>query len=156
MSPKVCLVFTSPVPFATVIAPPPIVHRAAFPLESTQLSRFFPSNRMIASEGGAEASFPGDTMGGSGCQTSVSFGSGLSWEKAAMVIKRISVAHKEYFIVQWLWSKINIPDLKPDNIGLHFTEGSKIICNILDFFAFVVFHRLQDLVRSESHFQLVS
>src|SRR5687768_3758145 len=155
MSPKVCLVFTSPVPFATVIAPSPTVHRAALPLASTQFSRFFPLNKTIASEGGADASSPGDTTGGSGCQTSVSLGSGLSCEKAVMVIIRTSAAHKQYFIVQRLWSKINIPGLKPVASYL-FTRWSKVICNILDFFAFVILHHLQDLVGSEGHFQLVS
>src|SRR5580700_9238002 len=40
----------------------------------THSSRFLPSNKMIASEGGAAQVAPGVTTFGSGCQTSVSSG----------------------------------------------------------------------------------
>src|SRR5579864_2684014 len=43
-------------------------------LAETHSSRFFPSKRMIASDGGLPHSEPGVTTFGSGCQTSVSSG----------------------------------------------------------------------------------
>src|ERR1700761_2715479 len=59
----------------TVIAPPAIVQRAGdLSRLDTHSSRFFPSNRMMASEGGAAFSWPGVTIGGTGSHTSVSWG----------------------------------------------------------------------------------
>src|SRR5271157_4451158 len=71
-----------PADLATVITPSATVHCARdLSLADTHSSRFFPSKRMIASEGGAPQVAPGVTIFGSGSQTSVS--SGLGPDEAA-------------------------------------------------------------------------
>jgi hypothetical protein len=47
----------------------------------THSSRFLPSNRTMASEGGAESTAPGVTTLGTGSQTSVSCGLPLPWAR---------------------------------------------------------------------------
>src|SRR5271169_2491087 len=66
-----------PADLATVIIPSATIHCAGdLSLADTHSSRFFPSNRMMASEGGAPQVAPGVTIFGSGSQTSVSAGLG--------------------------------------------------------------------------------
>jgi hypothetical protein len=68
-----------PVPFSTVIAPFSTFHLAGLCSLSIQLDRSFPSNKMIASEGGSCEVVPGVIAFGSGSQTSVDLGS-VVWE----------------------------------------------------------------------------
>src|ERR1019366_271506 len=66
-----------PADLATDITPLATVHCAGdLSFAETHSSRFFPSNRMMASEGGAPQVAPGVTTFGSGSQTSVSAGLG--------------------------------------------------------------------------------
>src|ERR1035438_7622405 len=66
-----------PADLATDITPSASVHCAGdLSFADTHSSRFFPSNRMMASEGGAPQVAPGVTTFGSGDQTSVSAGLG--------------------------------------------------------------------------------
>src|SRR5690606_5093493 len=97
MSPKVCFVLMSPVPLTTVIAPSATVHLAALPFRSVQLSRFRPSKSTIASDGAAPGVLPGVTTLGSGSHTSVSFGLGLFW-LYAVVVMRTRAEMMQYFI----------------------------------------------------------
>src|ERR1017187_1700476 len=74
-----------PADLATDITPSATVHCAGdLSFADTHSSRFFPSNRMMASEGGAPQVAPGDTIFGSGSQTSVSAGlgpgKGAAWD----------------------------------------------------------------------------
>src|SRR5437762_11925042 len=62
----------------TVSVPLDTIHFARdLSLDETHSSRFFPSNRTIASEGGALQSTPEVTTSGTGCQSSVSSGFGF-------------------------------------------------------------------------------
>src|SRR5271166_5065118 len=66
-----------PADLATVITPSATVHCAGdLSFADTHSSRFFPSKRTMASEGGAPQVAPGVTTFGSGSQTSVSAGLG--------------------------------------------------------------------------------
>src|SRR5450755_4883786 len=72
-----------PADLATVITPSATVHCAGdLSFADTHSSRFFPSNKMMASEGGAPQVAPGVTTLGSGDQTSVSAGLGPGEEAA--------------------------------------------------------------------------
>src|SRR5580704_7979804 len=63
----------------TVMTPSATIHFAGdLSWADTHSSRFFPSNRTIASEGGALQVAPGVTIFGTGSQTSVSSGFGLA------------------------------------------------------------------------------
>src|SRR4051812_46048421 len=67
--------FPTPFSLFTVKTPSATVHLAGdLSLTNTQLSRFFPSNSTIASEGGSVLWGPGVTIFGTGSQTSVSCG----------------------------------------------------------------------------------
>src|SRR5215471_1584589 len=72
-----------PAALFTVITPSPTTHCAGvWSFTATHSSRFLPSNRMIASDGGAPQVAPGVTTTGSGDHTSVSSGlraCGLAW-----------------------------------------------------------------------------
>src|SRR5687767_7529592 len=62
----------------TVITPSATVHFAGdLSLVATHSSRFFPSNRMMASAGAVQVLVPGATTFGTGSQTSVSSGRGF-------------------------------------------------------------------------------
>src|SRR5215467_4003554 len=81
-----------PAPLFTVMTPSATVHFAGADRScaDTHSSRFFPSNRMIASDGGAPHSAPGVTAFGSGCHTSVSSGFAVDcceYRDAAMKMK---------------------------------------------------------------------
>src|SRR5450755_91112 len=72
-----------PADLATVITPSATVHCAGdLSFADTHSSRFFPSNKMMASEGGAPQVASGVTTLGSGDQTSVSAGLGPGEEAA--------------------------------------------------------------------------
>src|SRR4249920_3814724 len=75
MSPKVCFVLTSPVPFATDIAPSFTSHFASPPDKVLHFDKSFPSKRTIASDGATPGLEPGVTFFGFKSQTSVTFGS---------------------------------------------------------------------------------
>src|SRR5579864_4493881 len=75
----------------TVMTPSATIHFAGdLSCAETHSSRFLPSNRMIASEGGAAHGSPGVTTFGTGCQTSVSsglaVGAGCCWAFMEMLI----------------------------------------------------------------------
>src|SRR5271169_2971429 len=73
-----------PADLATVITPSATVHCAGdLSFADTHSSRFFPSNRTMASEGGAPQVAPGVTILGSGSQTSVSAGLAAEGEAGA-------------------------------------------------------------------------
>src|ERR1700757_357931 len=74
------LVSILPAVLLTTRMPPATVHFAGCErsLAETHSSKFFPSKRTIASDGGLPHSAAGVTTFGSGCQTSVS--SGLAWD----------------------------------------------------------------------------
>jgi hypothetical protein len=63
----------------------------------THLSRFLPSNRIIASEGGSVFVLPGVTTGGTGVYTSVSFGS--PWALAIRLPFRIKQIPRKSILV---------------------------------------------------------
>src|SRR5664279_2975842 len=70
-----------PADFATDITPSATIHCAGdLSLADTHSSTFFPSQRMMASDGGAPQLAPGVTTFGSGSQTSVSAGLGAGDE----------------------------------------------------------------------------
>src|SRR5215831_16270947 len=79
-----------PVLLATVRMPSATFHFAGWERSwaETHSSRFFPSKRMMASEGGLPHSEAGVTTLGSGCQTSVSSGLAVDcWEWSESVVK---------------------------------------------------------------------
>src|SRR5579864_5779382 len=76
----------------TVAMPSATVHLAGdLSFTSTHWSRSLPSNKMIASDGGALHSAPGATTLGTGCHTSVSsgFGGVDCWAQRPALIKRV-------------------------------------------------------------------
>src|SRR6478672_3485538 len=73
----------TPGAFFTVITPSATVHWAGdLSWADTHSSRLLPSNRTIASEGGAALVAPGVTILGTGVQTSVSSGFGAAGRSA--------------------------------------------------------------------------
>src|SRR5215472_12560854 len=87
-----------PVLLATVTMPSETFHLAGWARSwaETHSSRFFPSKRTIASEGGLPHSTAGVTTLGSGVQTSVSSGLGCwEWSLAAMVRTQAIVRNLE-------------------------------------------------------------
>src|SRR5580658_10036389 len=82
MLPTPCALLTVRIPLATT-------HWAGvWSWADTHSSWFLPSNRTMASEGGAESVAPGVTIGGTGVQTSVSSDSGLAGCCAARAAER--------------------------------------------------------------------
>src|SRR5579864_814019 len=80
-----------PAALFTVTTPSATIHLAGdLSCVETHSSRFFPSNKMIASDGGAAHVSPGVTTFGTGCQISVSsglaVGAGCCWAFMEMVM----------------------------------------------------------------------
>src|ERR1700738_1101735 len=86
-----------PPDFFTVATPSWTSHWAGdWSLTVTHSSRFLPSKRTMASEGGVPRGSPGVTTGGLGVQISVSSGLGLGWSEAGC----------------WAWTAITADDRK--------------------------------------------
>src|SRR5687768_9509822 len=91
-----------PVPFLTVTTPSATVHSAGASdlLTDAHSSKLVPSNRTTASAGGAALfAAPGVTILGSGSQTSVAFGSFISWAYAAFALRVTKATIRSFFMI---------------------------------------------------------
>src|SRR3954469_13517307 len=84
----------------TVRMPPSTFHCAGdLSFTVTHWSRFWPSKRRMASEGGGmETAGPGVMMGGTGSQTSVSWGVGLGASAAMASAERSRVKRNGFWV----------------------------------------------------------
>src|SRR5712675_567985 len=99
---NLCFVSMLPAFLLTVITPSATSHPAGCVVSFTErhASRFFPSNKMIASDGGSCGVLPGVITLGTGSHTSVALGSFCA--SRLIVLKRTNVASNTFFIGYFL------------------------------------------------------